>query len=143
MGASYGAYMMAWLNGQTDRFQAMVCHAGVYNWHGMMASDIVRGRERRLGAFPWEDHAKVDKQSPHRYSANFKTPTLVLHGEKDYRVPVTQGLEYYNTLRLKGVPARLVYFPDENHWILKPQNARLWHREVFAWLEKYIGRGPT
>ncbi|HYT95078.1 MAG TPA: S9 family peptidase [Gemmataceae bacterium] len=143
MGASYGGYMMAWLNGQTDRFQAMVCHAGVYNWHGMMASDIVRGRERRLGAFPWEDHAKVDKQSPHRYSANFKTPTLVLHGEKDYRVPVTQGLEYYNTLRLKGVPARLVYFPDENHWILKPQNARLWHREVFAWLEKYIGRGPT
>ena len=67
----------------------------------------------------------------------------VLHGEKDYRVPVTQGLEFYNTLRLKGVPTRLVYFPDENHWILKPQNSRLWHREVFAWLEKYIGHGPT
>ena len=63
-----------------------------------------------------------------------------MHGEKDYRVPVTQGFEYYNTLRQKGVPTRLVYFPDENHWVLKPQNSRLWHREVFAWLEKYIGK---
>jgi len=67
----------------------------------------------------------------------------VMHGEKDFRVPVTQGLEFYNTLRLKGVPTRLVYFPDENHWISKPQNSRLWHREFFAWVEKYIGSGPT
>ena len=67
----------------------------------------------------------------------------MLHGEKDYRVPLTHGLEYYNTLRQKGVPTRLVYFPDENHWVLKPQNSQLWHKEVFGWLEKYIGRGPT
>jgi dipeptidyl aminopeptidase/acylaminoacyl peptidase len=84
----------------------------------------------------------VDRQSASRYSANFKTPTLVLHGEKDFRVPLTHGLEYFNTLKLKGVPARLVYFPDENHWILKQGNSRLWHREVFAWLERYIGHGP-
>jgi dipeptidyl aminopeptidase/acylaminoacyl peptidase len=142
-GASYGGYMMAWLNGHTDRFKAMVCHAGVYNFHGQMASDVVRGRERALGAFPWNDMAKVDRQSAQRYCANFKTPTLVLHGEKDFRVPLTHGLEYFNTLKLKGVPARLVYFPDENHWILKQGNSRLWHREVFAWLERYIGRGPT
>ena len=77
------------------------------------------------------------------FAANFKTPTLIMHGEKDYRVPINQGLEYYNTLRQKGVPTRFVYFPDENHWILKPQNSRLWHREFFAWLEKYIGTGPT
>jgi dipeptidyl aminopeptidase/acylaminoacyl peptidase len=143
LGASYGGYMMAWMNGHTDRFKAMVCHAGVYNWHSMMASDIVRSRERALGTFPWGDLAKIDRQSPQRLAAKFKTPTLVIHGEKDFRVPLTQGLEYYNTLRLKGVPARLLYFPDENHWVKKPQNSRLWHREVFAWLERYIGHGPT
>jgi dipeptidyl aminopeptidase/acylaminoacyl peptidase len=142
-GASYGGFMMAWLNGHTDRFKAMVCHAGVYNWHSQMASDIVRARERALGAMPWGDITKIDKQSPQRFAANFKTPTLIMHGEKDYRVPVTQGFEYYNTLRLKGVPTRLVYFPDENHWILKPQNSLLWHREFFGWLEKYVGSGPT
>jgi dipeptidyl aminopeptidase/acylaminoacyl peptidase len=142
-GGSYGGYMMAWLNGHTDRFKAMVCHAGVYNWHGMVASDFVKGRERSLGAPPWGDLARIDKQNAQRFAANFKTPTLVIHGEKDFRVPVTQGLEYYNTLRQKGVPARLIYFPDENHWVLKPQNALLWHREVFAWLDKYIGAGPS
>lgn len=142
-GASYGGYMMAWLNGHTDRFQALVCHAGVYNAHGMMASDLVRGRERAWGAFPWGDITKIDRQSPQRFAAHFKTPTLIMHGEKDYRVPVTQGLEYYNTLRLKGVPTRLVYFPDENHWILKPQNSLLWHREFFGWLERFVGSGPT
>ena len=140
-GGSYGGYMMAWLNGHTDRFKAMVCHAGVYDWHAMMASDIIKVRERALGAPPWENLEKVDRQSAHRYAGNFKTPTLVLHGEKDYRVPVTQGLAYYNTLRQKGVPTRLVYFPDENHWILKPQNSLVWHREVFGWLEKYVGKG--
>jgi dipeptidyl aminopeptidase/acylaminoacyl peptidase len=143
VGASYGGYMMAWLNGHTDRFKAMVCHAGVYNWHSMMASDIVRSRERPLGAMPWGDLNQIDKQSPQRFAKNFKTPTLVTHGEKDYRVPIGQGMEYYNTLRLKGVPTRFVYFPDENHWILKPQNARLWTREFFDWIDRYVGRGPS
>ena len=85
---------------------------------------------------------QIDKQSPQRFAKNFKTPTLVTHGERDFRVPVTQGLEYYNTLRIKGVPTRLVFFPDEDHSILKPQNSVLWHREVFGWLEKYVGHGP-
>ena len=142
-GASYGGYMMAWLNGHTDRFKAMVCHAGVYDWHAMMASDWVRGRFRAVGAPPWGDLSIVDNQSAQRFAANFKTPTLVLHGEKDFRVPITQGLAYFNTLRQKGVPTRLVYFPDENHWVLKPNNSLLWHREVFAWLKKYAGNGPT
>ncbi|MBY0525289.1 MAG: S9 family peptidase [Gemmataceae bacterium] len=142
-GGSYGGFMMAWLNGHTDRFKAMVCHAGVYNWHSMMASDVVRSRERPLGAMPWGDLSKIDKQSPQRFANHFKTPTLVVHGEKDFRVPVTQGMEYYNTLRIKGVPTRFLYYPDENHWVLKPQNSRLWYREFFAWLDKYIGHGPT
>ena len=142
-GASYGGYMMAWLNGHTDRFQAMVCHAGVYDWHAMLASDFIRGRFRALGAPPWGDLSIVDRQSAQRFAASFKTPTLVLHGEKDFRVPITQGLAYFNTLRQKGVPTRLVYFPDENHWIMKANNSLVWHREVFAWLDKYIGKGPT
>ncbi len=142
-GASYGGYMMSYLNGHTDLFKAMVCHAGVYSYASQMASDIVISRRRALGGFPWENFEHNDKQSSNRFAQNFKTPTLVIHGEKDYRVPVGQGLEYYNTLKMKGVPARLVYFPDENHWILKPQNSLLWHKEVFAWLNKYIGNGPT
>ncbi|MDX2035033.1 MAG: S9 family peptidase [Isosphaeraceae bacterium] len=137
-GASYGGYMMAWLNGHTDRYRAMVCHAGVYDWHAMLASDIVKGRDRSLGAPPWGDLSIVDRQSAQRFAKNFKTPTLVLHGERDFRVPITQGLAYYNTLRQKGVPTRLVYFPDENHWVLSPHNSIVWHREVFAWLEKYL-----
>jgi dipeptidyl aminopeptidase/acylaminoacyl peptidase len=141
-GASYGGYMMAWLNGHTDLFKTMVCHAGVYNWHSMTASDMVRGRERALGAPPWGDLSKIDAQNAQRFAANFKTPTLVIHGEKDFRVPITQGIEYYNTLIQKGVPTRFLYFPDENHWVLRPQNALLWHKEVFAWLSKYIGNGP-
>lgn len=140
-GASYGGYMMAWLNGHTDRFKVMVCHAGVYDWHSMMASDFVKGRDRALGAFPWDDPTKVDKQSAQRFADKFKTPTLVLHGERDYRVPVAQGFAYYTTLRQKGVPTRLVYFPDENHWVLKPQNSLLWHREVFGWIAKYVPPG--
>ncbi len=105
----------------------------------MQASDVVKFREYALGATAWDDPAVADRQSAQRFAAHFKTPTLILHGEKDFRVPFTQGLAYYNTLRQKGVPTRLVYFPDENHWILKPNNSLVWHREVFAWLDKYIG----
>jgi dipeptidyl aminopeptidase/acylaminoacyl peptidase len=142
-GGSYGGYLVAWMNGHTDRYKAYVCHAGVYNWISQMASDVVRGRDRALGGFPWEDPERQRRQSAQTYAANFKTPTLVIHGELDYRVPVTQGFEYYNTLRMLGVPSKLIYFPDENHWVLKPQNSRLWFGEFFAWLERWVGRGPT
>jgi len=141
-GGSFGGYMMAWMNGHTTRYKAMVCHAGVYDWISQMASDTVRGRDRALGAFPWENPQKVLQQSPHSYAKNFKTPTLVVHDEQDFRVPLTQGFEYYTTLRMLDVPARLLYFPDENHWVLKPQNSRLWYKEFFGWIEKYAAAGP-
>ncbi len=83
------------------------------------------------------------RQSPHHYVKRAKTPTLVIHGELDYRVPATQALQYYDTLKAKSVPARLVYFPDENHWILKPQNSRLWYREFFDWVARYAPGGPA
>ena len=138
-GGSYGGYMVAYMNGRSapGRYQAYVCHAGCFDWVSMMASDGYFWFGSELGAFPWQDEARVLKQSPHHYAANFTTPTLVIHGELDYRVPYYQGLGYYNTLRVKGVPTRLVFFPDENHWILKPQNSRLWYQEFFAWCATY------
>ena len=137
-GGSYGGYLTALLLGRTDRFAALVVHAGVYDLMAQFASDATYARPRNYGGSPWEDPAAVDRWSPSRLAANFRTPTLVLHGEKDYRVPLTQGLNLYNVLTAKGVPARLVVFPNENHWVLKPQASRLWWREVFAWLERYL-----
>ena len=138
-GGSYGGYMVALMNGRAtkDRYAAYVCHAGCYDWVSMMGSDGYFWFGHELGGFPWEDEARVLAQSPHHYADAFATPTLVIHGELDYRVPYYQGLAYYNTLRVKRVPSRLLCYPDENHWILKPQNSRLWYREFFDWLARY------
>ena len=140
-GGSYGGFMVAFMNGnvQAKRYAAYVCHAGCYDWVSMMGSDGYFWFGHELGAFPWENEARVLAQSPHHYAANFATPTLVMHGELDYRVPYYQALAYYNTLRVRRVASRLVFFPDENHWILKPQNSRLWYREFFAWCERHAG----
>ncbi len=139
-GGSYGGFMVAFMNGHTDRYRAFVCHAGCFDWVSMMATDGYAFFARELGAFHWENPARVMKQSPHHYVQNAKTPTLVIHGELDYRVPATQALQYYDTLKAKRVPARLVYFPDENHWILKPQNSRLWYREFHGWLDRHSAK---
>jgi len=140
-GGSYGGYMVAYMNGHTDRYRTFVCHAGCYDWVSMMATDAYLFFSRELGAFHWDDPKRVMQQSPHHYVRRMKTPTLVIHGELDYRVPATQALQYYNTLKARGIAARLVYFPDENHWILKPQNSRLWYREFFAWIRRYAPGG--
>ena len=142
-GGSYGGYMVAYMNGHTDRYKTYVCHAGCYDWVSMMATDGYQFFADELGAFHWDNPALVMKQSPHHYVKRAKTPTLVIHGELDYRVPATQALQYYDTLKAKNVPARLVYFPDENHWILKPQNSRLWYREFFAWVARYAPGGAA
>lgn len=136
-GGSYGGYMVAWMNGHTDRYKAYICHAGCFDWVSMFADDAWFWHPKELGAYYWDDPAKVELQNPRSRAKRMKTPTLVIHGLLDYRVPDSQGLAYYNTLKAKGVPARLVFFPDENHWILKPQNSRLWYREFFAWLERH------
>ena len=142
-GGSYGGFMVAFMNGHTDRYKAFVCHAGCYDWVSMMATDGYQFFADELGAFHWNNPPRVMKQSPHHYVKRAKTPTLVIHGEQDFRVPATQALQYYDTLKAKKVPARLVYFPDENHWILKPQNSRLWYREFFDWLKRYAPGGPS
>ncbi len=140
-GGSYGGYMVALMNGRATpgRYAAYVCHAGCYDWVAMMGSDGYFWFGQELGGFPWEAEAHVLSQSPHHYADAFETPTLVIHGELDYRVPYYQGLAYYNTLRVKKVPSRLLCYPDENHWILKPQNSKLWYREFFDWIERYAG----
>jgi len=136
-GGSYGGYMVAWMNGHTDRYKAYVCHAGCFDWVAMFADDAWYWHPKELGAFYWDDPAHVDSQNPRARVQHMKTPTLVIHGLLDYRVPDGQGLAYYNSLKAKGVPSRLVFFPDENHWILKPQNSLLWYREFFDWLERF------
>jgi len=139
-GGSYGGFLVNWIAGHTDRFAALVSHAGVYNLMGQFASDATYGREHSYGGYPFTNRDNVEKWSPNRYAAAFRTPMLVLHGERDFRVPVTQGLELYGVLTAKGVPARLVVYPDENHWILKGQNAKLWYGEVLGFLGTYLSK---
>lgn len=137
-GGSYGGYLTAWIISQTDRYACAIAHAAVTNLGGMHASDVVFHRATAYGAEYWVDHERVDKWSPSIHAAGYTTPTLVIHGEKDYRVPVTQGLELYGVLKAKGVEARLVYYPDENHWILSPQNSLHWYGEFVGWLDRYL-----
>lgn len=137
-GGSYGGYLTAWLVSQTDRFSCAIAHAAVTNMGGMYATDMTYGFSRSRGAEVWEDPAQVERWSPSAHAAGYNTPTLVIHGERDYRVPVGQGLEFYGVLKAKGVPARLVYFPEENHWILKPQNSLVWYREIHDWLARWL-----
>ncbi|MGZ5046583.1 MAG: S9 family peptidase, partial [Usitatibacter sp.] len=120
-GGSYGGYMVAWMNGHVDRYKAYVCHAGCFDWVSMFADDAWYWHPKELGAFYWDKPERVDGQNPRARAKRMKTPTLVIHGLLDYRVPDSQGLQYYNTLKAKGVDSRLLFFPDENHWILKPQ----------------------
>ena len=138
-GGSYGGFMVAWMNGHCEpgRYAAYVCHAGCFDWTGMFADDAYTWHAKELGAWYWDDMARVHAQSPHAFAAAMTTPTLVIHGALDYRVPDAQGLAYYNTLKARGVDARLLWFPDENHWILKPRNSRLWYEEFFAWLRAH------
>ncbi len=135
-GGSYGGFMVAWMNGHVapGRYAAYVCHAGCFDWRGMFADDAFSWHAKELGAFYWDDSAQIDRQSPHAAAGAMRTPTLVIHGAQDYRVPDAQGLAYYNTLKAQGVDARLLWYADENHWILKPRNSRQWYREFFDWL---------
>ncbi len=143
-GGSYGGYLVAWMNGHCapGRYAAYVCHAGCYDWAAMYADDCWPWMAEELGADYWADPGKIASQSPSAFAAGFSTPTLVVHGALDYRVPDAQGFAYYNTLKARGVPARMLWFPDENHWILKPRNSRQWHQEFLAWLDRH-DRSPA
>jgi dipeptidyl aminopeptidase/acylaminoacyl peptidase len=142
-GASYGGYMIDWLASHAKgRFRTLVSHAGVYNLTSMYGStEELWFPEHDFGGTPWTNPDVYQKLSPHAYAADFgafKTPTLVICGEQDYRVPYTQSLEFYTALQRQDVPSKLVVFPDEGHWILKPQNSLTWYGEVLSWLGKYL-----
>jgi dipeptidyl aminopeptidase/acylaminoacyl peptidase len=140
-GGSYGGYLASVILGRPHPFKTMVAHAAVYNWYTQYAADYGAGK-RRHGEF-WTGADHYAKSSPHFGAGNFTTPTLVVHGDKDYRVPVNHGIELFNALQNRGVRSRLIYYPDENHWVLKPQNSLHWYSEKQKWLGEFIGSGPT
>ncbi len=141
LGASYGGYMINWINGKTDRFKALVCHDGNLDERiGYYNTEELWFDEWEHGGVPWDKTEGFTKHNPIELVKNWKTPTLVIHGGLDYRVVDTQGMATFTALQRKGVPSRFLYFPDENHWVLKPQNSKLWHDEVLAWIDKWTRR---
>jgi dipeptidyl aminopeptidase/acylaminoacyl peptidase len=137
-GGSYGGYMVNWILGHSDRFKALVSHAGVYNLTSMYATEELWFTDWEFKGTPWDNPELYTKWSPHLSAKNFKTPTLVIHGELDYRVPIGEGLQLFSTLQRKGVPSKLLYYPDEGHWILKPQNSELWYKTVLDWFDQWL-----
>jgi len=136
-GASYGGYMMNWFQARTAKFRCLVVHCGVFNFWNMYGATEELWFDEWDHGIPWET-PDFDKHSPHRYLKDFKTPTLVIHNELDFRVPVNEGMNLFTALQRKGIPSKFLYFPDEGHWVLKPQNSELWHKTVFAWLAEYL-----
>ena len=143
-GASYGGYLATWLLGHTKAFKTLVNHAGVSDFMGQYGADITTYgfTKEVLGGTPWDSPEAMQRNNPVAYATNFSTPMLILHGELDYRVPYGQGIALYGILQTMRVPSRLVVFPNENHWILSPQNAIYWNYEVQNWLARYIGGRP-
>jgi len=137
-GGSYGGYMVTWIAGHTDRFACLINHAGVYDLYLQFAADYTANRKYQYGGAPWEDLDQLNKNNPAQFAENFSTPMLVIHGEKDYRVNLAHGILVYNIYKNMGLDARLVYYPDENHWILSPQNSLHWYDEFYGWLERYL-----
>ena len=141
-GGSYGGYAVNWIAGHhPERFAAFVTHASIFNTESMqLGTEELWFPHWEFKGWPWESaetKARWQAQSPSSAIAKMTKPMLVIHGELDYRVPYYQGLAYYNTLQARGIPSRLVFFPDENHWILKPQNSKLWYAEFTGWCDRY------
>jgi dipeptidyl aminopeptidase/acylaminoacyl peptidase len=136
-GGSYGGYLTTVILGREHPFKALVAHAKVYNLYTQYAADFATEIPRFGGHWEPQTREMLQKISPHYHAANFKTPTLVVHGQNDLRVPVNHGLELYQTLLMKGVPTRYVYYPNENHWVLKPQNSVFWYQQVQRWFEEH------
>jgi dipeptidyl aminopeptidase/acylaminoacyl peptidase len=143
LGASYGGFMINWIQGNwPDRFKCLVSHDGTFDQRMMYYStEELWFPEWEMGGPYWQNAALYEKHNPVNFVERWKTPMLVVHGGLDYRIPVTQGIAAFNTLQRKGIPSRLLYFPDENHWVLKPANSILWHDTVLAWLDRWLRPG--
>jgi dipeptidyl aminopeptidase/acylaminoacyl peptidase len=142
-GASFGGYMMNWFQGHTDKFKTLISHCGVYNLDSMYATtEEIWFDEWEHGGPPWENRDSYERHSPHRFAKDFRTPMLIIHNDLDFRVPVSEGLQMFQTLQRLGVESKMINFPDEGHWVLKPANSDYWHTEVFDWLKKHVPPGP-
>ena len=140
-GGSYGGYLADWIATHTGRFKAIISHAGVYDQVSMYATEELWFEEHDMQGTPWTNPESYRKWAPSTYSGElgkYKTPTLVIAGERDFRVPYTQSLELFSALQRQGVPSKLVVFPDEGHWILRPQNAQFWYKTFLDWLATYL-----
>jgi len=138
LGASYGGYMANWILGHTDRFKCIVSHDGMFNtFSAWGTTEELWFNNWEFGGTPYTNHDVYNKWSPRNSAKNFKTPTLVIHGQKDYRLDVSEGFQLFTTLQMMGVPSKMLYFPDEGHWVLKPQNSRLWYETVNAWVDQW------
>ena len=142
VGASYGGYSVYWLAGNHDkRFKCFISHCGLFNlesWYGTTEEMFFANWD--IGGPYWDKKYEKSYQqhSPHRYAGNWDAPMLVIHSEKDFRVPIGEGIQAFQTAQLQEVPSRFLYFPTEGHWVLSPQNGLLWHRVFFEWLDKWL-----
>ncbi len=144
LGASYGGYMANWILGHTDRFKCIVSHDGMFNAESAWGTtEELWFNNWEFKGTPYDNRAMYQKWSPHQYAKNFKTPTLVIHGQRDYRLDVSEGLQLFTTLQMEGVPSKMLYFPDEGHWVLKPQNSQLWYKTVNDWVDQWTQGGGT
>ncbi len=138
LGASYGGYMANWILGHTDRFKCIVTHDGMFNAESAWGTtEELWFNDWEFQGTPYDNRASYEKWSPHQYAKNFKTPTLVIHGQRDYRLDVSEGFQLFTTLQMEGVPSKMLYFPDEGHWVLKPQNSQLWYKTVNDWVDQW------
>ncbi|MCE5273386.1 S9 family peptidase [bacterium] len=138
-GASYGGYMINWIEGHNRRFKCLVNHDGVYNLESMYAStEELWFPEWEFGGTPWDNPTLYHQWSPHLFARDFATPMLVIHGDRDYRVPPEQGLMVYTTLQRKGIESKMLYFPDEGHWVQNPRDFMIWNRTIREWLDKHL-----
>jgi dipeptidyl aminopeptidase/acylaminoacyl peptidase len=138
LGASYGGYAINWILGHTDRFKCLVSHDGMFNAESAWGTtEELWFNDWEFKGTPYDNREMYRKWSPHQYAKNFKTPTLVIHGQRDYRLDVSEGFQLFTTLQMEGVPSKMLYFPDEGHWVLKPQNSQLWYKTVNDWVDQW------
>jgi dipeptidyl aminopeptidase/acylaminoacyl peptidase len=138
LGASYGGYATNWILGHTTRFKCIVTHDGMFNSTSAWGTtEELWFNEWEFKGTPYTNRALYDKWSPHMFVTNFKTPTLVVHGQLDYRLDVSEGFQLFTTLQRLGIPSKMLYFPDEGHWVLKPQNSQLWYKTVNEWVDQW------
>jgi dipeptidyl aminopeptidase/acylaminoacyl peptidase len=141
LGASYGGFMINWMLGHTDRFKCLVSHDGLFNAESAYGStEELWFNEWEFHGTPWANPENYRKWSPREYVTQFKTPTLVVHGQLDYRLDVSEGFQLFTTLQRLKIPSKMLYFPDEGHWVLKPQNSQLWYKTVNDWVDQYLSK---